>query len=94
VEDFIAAFERLDFHTKGMSDAFFQECFISGLKDDICSHVLMARPWIWVEATKRAKEAQHVVSSQTQKTFFIPCPKQITPTPPSTPLKIHKLTRA
>ena len=35
VEDFIASFERLDFRTEGMSDAFFQECFISGLKDEI-----------------------------------------------------------
>jgi hypothetical protein len=42
VEDFIAAFERLDFRTEGMSDAFFQECFISGLKDEIQAHVLMA----------------------------------------------------
>ena len=89
MEDFIAAFERLDFHTKGMSDAFFQECFISGLKDDICSHVLMAQPWIWVEATKRAKEAQQVVSSQTRKPSFIPRLKLVTPTPPSTPLNIH-----
>jgi hypothetical protein len=29
VEDFIATFERLDFRTEGMSDAFFRECFIS-----------------------------------------------------------------
>jgi hypothetical protein len=35
VEDFIATFEHLDFRTEGMSDAFFRECFISGLKDEI-----------------------------------------------------------
>jgi hypothetical protein len=35
VEDFIASFERLDFCTEGMSDAFFREFFISGLKDEI-----------------------------------------------------------
>jgi hypothetical protein len=56
VEDFIATFELLDFRTEGMSDAFFRECFISGLKDEIWAHVLMAWPEIWVEATKRAKE--------------------------------------
>jgi hypothetical protein len=33
---------------------FFRECFISGLKDEIRAHVLMARPQSWVEATKRA----------------------------------------
>jgi hypothetical protein len=71
-----------------MSNAFFRECFISGLKDEICAHVLMDRPQSWVEATKRAKEAQHVVSSQTIKPSFIPRPKLVTPTPPSTPLNI------
>jgi len=42
IEDFIAAFERLVFRTKGMTDAFFRKCFISGLKDEIWAHVLMA----------------------------------------------------
>ena len=64
MEDFIAAFEHLAFRTEGMSNAFFWECFISGLKDEIQAHVLMARPQSWVEATKRAKESQQVVSSQ------------------------------
>ena len=64
VEDFIVSFERLAFRTESMSDAFFRECLISGLKDEICAHVLMARPWSWVEATKISKEAQQVVSSQ------------------------------
>jgi hypothetical protein len=58
MEYFIASFERLDFRTEGMSNAFFQECFINGLKDEIHAHVLMAWPQIWVEATKRAKESQ------------------------------------
>jgi hypothetical protein len=92
VEDFIATFEGLVFRTEGMSDAFFGECFISGLKDEICAHVLLARPLSWVEATKIAKESEQVVSSQTRKPSFIPRPKLVTPTPP-TPLKIQKLNR-
>jgi hypothetical protein len=48
----------MDFRTKGMSDAFFREYFISGFIDEIRAHVLMARPHSWVDATKRAKEAQ------------------------------------
>jgi hypothetical protein len=92
IEDFMAAFEHLDFRTEGMTDAFFRECFINGLKEDIWAHVLMARPLTWVEATKRDKEAQQVVSSQNRKSSFIPHPKLITPTTPSTPLKIQKLT--
>jgi hypothetical protein len=35
VEEFIDAFEQLAFRTKGISDTFFRECFIIGLKDDI-----------------------------------------------------------
>jgi hypothetical protein len=35
VEDFITSFEHLAFIMEGMSDAFFRECFISGLKDEI-----------------------------------------------------------
>jgi hypothetical protein len=84
----------MDFHTEGMYDAFFRECFISGLNDEIHSHVLMAWPQSWVDSTKIAKEAKHVVSSQNHKPSFIPRTKQVTPTPPSTPLKIQKLTRA
>jgi hypothetical protein len=54
----------------------------------------MARPQSWVEAIKRAKEAQQVVSSQNKKPSFIPRPKPVNPTTPSAPLKIQKLTRA
>ena len=71
VEEFISIFECLDFRTKGMFDAFFRECFINGLKDEIRVHVLMARPQSWVEATKRDKESQQVVSSQNRKPSFI-----------------------
>jgi len=85
VEDFIVAFEYLAFRTEGMTDAFFLECFISGLKDEIQAHVLMAWRSSWVEATKRDKEAQQVVSSQNQKPSFIPRPKTVNPTTPSAP---------
>jgi hypothetical protein len=93
VEDFIAAFECMAFRTEGMTDAFFRECFISGLKEEIWAHVLMDRSLTWVEATKRDKEAEQVVSSQNRKPSFIPHPKPVTPTTPFTPLKIQKLTR-
>jgi hypothetical protein len=88
MEDFIASFERLAFRTKGMSDSFFQYFFISGLKDEICAHVLMALPQCWVDATKRDKKLQQVSSSQNIKPSFIPHTKLVTPTPPFTPLKI------
>jgi len=92
VEYFIATFEHLAFKTWGMSDAFFNECFINSLKDEILAHIIMARPHTWLEATNRAKEAQQIVSSQTKKSSFLPPPKPTIPTPPATPLKIQKLT--
>jgi hypothetical protein len=79
---------------KGMSDDLFRECFISDLKYEIWSHVLMEHPQIWLEATQRAKESQHIVCSQTRKPSFPPCPKATNFSPPTTSLKIHKLTRA
>jgi hypothetical protein len=94
IEYFIVSFECLNFRTEGMYDAFFQECFISGLKDEIRAHVLMAQPQSWVEAIKISKESQQVVSSQNRKPSFIPRPKPVNPTTLSTPLKIQKLTRA
>jgi len=63
VEDFIAAFEQLDFGTKGMTDAFFRECFISGLKDEIHIQVLMDHPQTWLEDTKRAKDATELIDN-------------------------------
>jgi hypothetical protein len=53
----------------------------------------MACPQTLVEATKRAKEEQHVVSSQTKKPSLIPLLKPFNITHPSTPLKIQKLTQ-
>jgi hypothetical protein len=88
VEDFISAFEHLSFRTEGMSDSFFRECFISGLKAEVRAQVLMARPQTWLEATQRAKEAQHIVSAQTRKPSFIPLTQPTNPAPPPTPLKI------
>jgi hypothetical protein len=94
VEDFIAAFELLAFQTEGMTDAFFRECFINGFKEEIRAHVLMDRPASWVEATKKDKEAQQIVTSQNCKPSFIPRAKPVNPTTPSVSLKIQKLTKA
>ena len=63
MEDFIVAFEHLDFRMEGMSYAFFREFFIGGLKDEIFSHVLMTLPQTWLEATQWAKESQQIISS-------------------------------
>jgi hypothetical protein len=58
VENFITTFKHLAFKTERMTYAFFKECFINGLKDEIQSQALMAHPQTWLEATKHVKEAQ------------------------------------
>jgi hypothetical protein len=92
MEDFIMTFEKLGFKTEGMSDTFFKECFIIGLKEEICAQVLITRTHTWLEATQHAKEFQHVVFSQHYKPSFPLHPLPPTPTPHPTPLKIKKLT--
>jgi hypothetical protein len=53
----------------------------------------MAWPHSWVEATKRDKESQQVVSSQNQKPSFIPRPKPLNTITPSARLNIQKLSK-
>jgi hypothetical protein len=88
VEDFITTFENFSFRTEGMLDALFHEYFISGLKDEIRSQVLMAHPQTWLEATKCSKEAQQVIFSQNKKPSFVPHPRPTNPNHPATPLKV------
>ena len=44
VEEYITAFESLVFRTWGLLDAFYTECFISGLKEAIRAQVLLHHP--------------------------------------------------
>jgi hypothetical protein len=64
VEDFIVSFERLDFRTEGMSNAFFRECFINGLKDEIRAHVLIAQPHV----RKTGPQSNKIKQMQKQNT--------------------------
>ena len=45
---FIAAFEQLAIRTECLSDEFYLECFISGLKEEICAHVCMHHHITWL----------------------------------------------
>jgi hypothetical protein len=78
---------------EGMTNVFFIECFINGLKDEIRAQVIVTRPRAWLEATKHAKEAQQVILAQRRKIDFVPHPKPTTPSPQATALKVQKLTQ-
>jgi len=44
VSDFIMTFKQFPIKTKGSSDEFYLEYFLSGLKDSILTHVRMHHP--------------------------------------------------
>jgi hypothetical protein len=54
VSYFIMTFEQLAIRTEGLSDEFYLECFLSGLKDAIKAHVSMHHPTTWLQACQLA----------------------------------------
>eukprot|EP00253_Pinus_taeda_P014055 PITA_14055 len=58
VEEYISAFEGLAFRTKGLTDEFYTECFISGLKEAIKAQVLLHDPPTWTEACQVAHKVE------------------------------------
>jgi hypothetical protein len=52
VVNLIVAFEQLAIRTEGLSDEFYLECFISGLKEVSHAHVFMHHLINWLHACK------------------------------------------
>ena len=93
VKDFITTFEQLAVRTENLTDTFYMECFISGLKEAIQAQVRMQRPATWLEACKRALEAELVIKSQAPRPSFTPRARPPTTTSSTQPLKIQKLSQ-
>jgi hypothetical protein len=53
----------------------------------------MACPQTFLEATKHAKEDQHIFISENKKPSFVPCLRHNNPNPLASLFKVHKLTR-
>jgi pentose-5-phosphate-3-epimerase len=68
--NYITTFEQLVILTKGLSNLFFKECFISDLKEAIQAHIMMQHPKTWLEACDRAKEANIVINAQAKRHLF------------------------
>eukprot|EP00253_Pinus_taeda_P017311 PITA_17311 len=60
VDEYITAFEALAFCTMGLQDAFYTECFISGLKEAIQTDVRLHHPPTWSEACKVARNVEQM----------------------------------
>eukprot|EP00253_Pinus_taeda_P015118 PITA_15118 len=63
MDEYITAFEALDFHTRGLSDVFYMECFIIGLKEAIKAHVQIHQPPTWLEACKVARDVERALAA-------------------------------
>eukprot|EP00253_Pinus_taeda_P005714 PITA_05714 len=64
VGEYITTFEALAFRTWDLSDGFYTECFISGLKEAIKAQVLLHHPPTWTEACKVACNVERALAAQ------------------------------
>ena len=63
VDEYVTAFEALAFRTRGLSDVFYTECFISGLKEAIKAHAQLHHPPTWIEACKVARKVERALAA-------------------------------
>eukprot|EP00253_Pinus_taeda_P029026 PITA_29026 len=70
VDEYITAFEALAFCTRGLSDVFYTECFISGLKEAIKAHVQLHHPPTWIEAFKVARNMERALAALATRPNF------------------------
>ena len=70
VDEYITAFEALAFRTKGLTDEFYMECFISGLKEAIKAQVLLHHPPTWTEACQVARKVERALTAQSSRPNF------------------------
>eukprot|EP00253_Pinus_taeda_P035434 PITA_35434 len=70
VEEYITTFEGLAFHTKGLLDEFYTECFISGLKEAIKAQVLLHHPPTWMEDFQVARKVERALAAQYSRPNF------------------------
>ena len=87
-------FEKLTNHTKGLPNAFYLICFISGLKDAICSEVKMFCPNTTMEALVLDKLVEDKIQAQQRSKStlvpfrpMVPQRTQNPPAPRTTPIK-------
>eukprot|EP00253_Pinus_taeda_P023718 PITA_23718 len=70
VGEYITTFEALAFRTWGLSDGFYTECFISGLREAIKAQVLLHHPPTWIEACKVARNVESALAAQYSRPNF------------------------
>eukprot|EP00253_Pinus_taeda_P022340 PITA_22340 len=71
VDEYVTTFEALAFRTRDLPDAFYTECFISGLKEAIQAHIRLHHPPTWSEACKVARNVECALAAQSILPNFI-----------------------
>ena len=70
MDEYIIAFEALAFRTRGITNEFYMECFISVLKEAIKAQVLLHHPPTWTEACQVARKVQRALTAQSSRPNF------------------------
>lgn len=70
MDEYITAFEAFAFRTWGLSNEFYTECFIIGLKEVIKAQVLLHHPPTWTEACKVARNVECALAAQYSRPNF------------------------
>jgi hypothetical protein len=93
VKYFISSFEHLNFFTKGMTDAFFHNSLSVASRIKFEPRSSWLHPQTWLEAIKRAKEAQHVILAKSRKHTFFPYQKPTTLCSSGPSFEVPKINR-
>ena len=94
MREYYTTFEKLVSHTKGLSDAFYNTCFIIGVKDTIRSEfkILCLNPMMEILGLAKLVEDKIRAQQRSKSTFvpfrnMVPQGPPIPPTPRTTPIK-------
>jgi len=63
IKYYIVTFETLAIRKEGLGDAFYLECFISGLKEAIQAHVRMHHPPTWMDTFNKAIKVERTLAA-------------------------------
>jgi hypothetical protein len=82
----------LAIRTEGLSDEFYLECFLSGLKDAIQAHVCMHHPTTWLQACTLALEVETIMQAQPLHSVVTNHPHPGATSAPTQTLKVQKVS--
>eukprot|EP00253_Pinus_taeda_P026508 PITA_26508 len=94
VDEYITAFEALAFRTRGLSDVFYTECFINGLKEAIKAHVQLHHPPTWIEPCKVACNVERALAALATRPNFTAKGRPTQAHSTTQTLKVQKVTNA